>query len=64
MLGDRSDRPEFMVQHFCAIAVDYQNGIFAGEDKIIAEVTGQRSMTVQEFVTSHRAAFNAVSAAA
>src|ERR1700730_18375982 len=56
--------PEFMIQHFCAIALDYQNGIFAGEDKIIAAVTGQRPMTVQEFVTLHRAAFNAVSAAA
>jgi NAD(P)H dehydrogenase (quinone) len=55
--------PEFMIQHFCAIALDYQNGIFAGEDKIIAAVTGQRPMTVQEFVTLHRAAFNAVSAA-
>jgi len=52
-----------MIQHFCAIALDYQNGIFAGEDKIIAAVTGQRPMTVQEFVTLHRAAFNAVSAA-
>jgi NAD(P)H dehydrogenase (quinone) len=52
---------EFMIQHFCAIALDYQNGIFAGEDKIIAEVTGQPPMTVQEFVTLHRNAFNAVS---
>ena len=40
------------------------NGMFAGEDQIIAAVTGQRPMTVQEFVTLHRAAFNAVSAAA
>ena len=53
-----------MIQHFCAIALDYQNGIFAGEDQIIAAVTGQRPMTVQEFVTLHLAAFNAVSAAA
>ena len=48
---------EFMIQHFCAIAVDYQNGIFAGEDKIIAEVTGQPPMTVQQFVSLHRDAF-------
>jgi NAD(P)H dehydrogenase (quinone) len=51
-----------LIQHLCAVALDYQNGIFAGEDKIIAAVTGQRPMTVQEFVTLHRAAFNAVSA--
>ena len=42
-----------MIQHFCAIALDYQNGVFAGEDQIIAAVTGQRPMTVEEFVTLH-----------
>jgi NAD(P)H dehydrogenase (quinone) len=57
-------RMEFLIQHLCAVALDYQNGIFAGEDKIIAEVTGQPPMTVQEFVALHRDAFNAVSAAA
>ena len=30
--------------------LSYQNGIFSGEDKIIAEVTGQPPMTLQEFV--------------
>ncbi len=56
--------PEFLIQHFCAIAPDYQNGIFSGKDKIIAEVTGKAPMTVQDFVASHRDAFNATSAAA
>jgi NAD(P)H dehydrogenase (quinone) len=60
---EKAGVPEFMIQHFCAIAVDYQNGIFAGEGKIIAEVTGQPPMTVQQFVTLHRDAFNAVSTA-
>src|SRR5580700_7189422 len=27
--------PEFVIQHFCAVAVDYQTGLFSGEDKII-----------------------------
>ena len=53
-----------MVQHFCAIALDYQNGIFWGEDKIIAEVTAQPPMTVQQFVTLHRDAFEGASAVA
>jgi NAD(P)H dehydrogenase (quinone) len=61
---EKADLSEFMVQHFCAIALDYQNGIFSGEDKIIAEMTGQPPMTVQEFVTLHRNAFTAVNAAA
>ena len=56
--------PEFLIQHFCAIAVDYQNGIFSGADKIIAEVTGVPPMTVQDFVASHRAAFDSLGAAA
>ncbi|MBA9033780.1 NAD(P)H-binding protein [Rhizobium leguminosarum] len=56
--------PEFLIQHFCAIALDYQNGIFSGADKIFAEVTGVPPMTVQDFVTSHRAAFNTLNAAA
>ena len=54
---EKAGLPEFLIQHFCAIALDYQHGIFAGEDKIIAEVTGQRPMTVQQFVALHRDAF-------
>lgn len=49
--------PAFLVQHFCAIALDYQNGIFAGADTIIEKVTGKRPLTVEEFVTLHRDAF-------
>jgi uncharacterized protein YbjT (DUF2867 family) len=56
--------PEFLIQHFCAIALDYQNGIFSGADKIIAEVTGVPPMTVRDFVASHRAAFDSLGAAA
>ncbi len=56
--------PEFLIQHFCAIAVDYQNGLFSGADKIVAAVTGRPPMTVQDFVALHREAFNTMSAAA
>jgi len=41
-----ADLPEFLIQHFCEIAIDYQNGIFSGEDRIITEVTGKAPMTV------------------
>lgn len=50
-------RPEFLIQHLVAVALDYQNGIFSGEDKTIAAVTGRPPMTVQEFVTLHRGVF-------
>lgn len=51
--------PPFVVQHLVEVALDYQHGVFEGEDKIIREVTGQAPMTVQEFVTFHKDLFNA-----
>ena len=60
---EKAGLPEFMIQHFCAVALDYQNGIFSGEDKIIAELTGKPPMTVRDFVASHREAFTTESAA-
>ncbi|WP_118185079.1 NAD(P)H-binding protein [Paraburkholderia phosphatilytica] len=51
------DLPEFLIQHFLAIAVDYQNGIFAGTDGVIREITGRSPQTVSEFVKAHRHVF-------
>lgn len=51
--------PAFLVQHLGEVALDYQHGVFAGEDSIIREVTGEAPMTVQQFVTLHKAVFNA-----
>lgn len=50
--------PPFLVQHLCAVALDCQDGIFAGTDDIIKGVTGQPPMTVQAFVASHKEAFS------
>ncbi|WP_109478680.1 NmrA family NAD(P)-binding protein [Paraburkholderia sp. C35] len=49
--------PEFLIQHFAAIAIDYQNGIFSGHDGVIAGITGQAPQTVSDFVIANRAAF-------
>lgn len=51
--------PAFVVQHLVEVALDYQHGIFEGEDGIIRDVTGQSPMTVQAFVTLHKALFEA-----
>jgi len=51
--------PEFLIQHFLATAVDYQNGIFAGVDGVIAKVTGQAPQTVSTFVETNREVFEA-----
>jgi len=49
--------PEFLIQHFLAIAVDYQSGIFSGADGVIGEITGQAPQTVGEFVQANLHAF-------
>lgn len=49
--------PEFLTQHLCEVAIDYQNGLFAGTNNVVEEITGRPAMTVQAFVASHRNAF-------
>lgn len=46
--------PPFLVQHLCAIARDYREGIFAGTDAIIERVTGTAPMTFPEFLHLHQ----------
>ena len=50
--------PPFLVQHLCAVALDYRDGLFAGEDAIIERVTGRAPMTLKAFILSHRQAFS------
>jgi NAD(P)H dehydrogenase (quinone) len=45
---------DFVQQHVREVAIDYQNGIFAGEDGIIGQVTGQRPMSVETFIEKNR----------
>ncbi|MCX4174831.1 MULTISPECIES: NAD(P)H-binding protein [Paraburkholderia] len=54
---EKYDLPEFLIQHFLAIAVDYQNGIFSDVDGVIGEITGRAPQTVGDFVRTHRRAF-------
>lgn len=51
------DLPEFVIQHFLAIAIDYQNGIFAGIDGVIGQITGQAPQTVEQYVNSNLQVF-------
>jgi NAD(P)H dehydrogenase (quinone) len=50
--------PEFIIQHFIEVAIDYQNGIFAGTNDVIEKITGQAPQTVEAFVTANRTAFD------
>ena len=51
--------PAFLRQHLVEVAQDYQHGVFEGKDGVIREITGQAPMTVQAFVTLHKALFQA-----
>ena len=41
------------IQHLCAVAVDFQNGRFAGSNDVVQQITGAPAMTVQAFVRAH-----------
>jgi len=44
-------------QHLLSVAVDYQNGIFAGTNTLVEKLTGTPPMTVEAFIRKHAAAF-------
>lgn len=49
--------PEFITQHFLEVAVDYQNGIFAGTSDVIEKLTGRAPQSIEAFVAANRGAF-------
>lgn len=44
-------------QHLNMATIDYQNGIFEGEDGIIRQVTGEPPMTVESYIEKNKAYF-------
>src|SRR5207237_6930438 len=48
--GARVPLPSFLVQHLCAIAVDYRAGVFGGPDTVIEQITGVEPMTFPQFL--------------
>src|SRR2546427_8148353 len=49
----------FAMQHLREVAIDHQNGIFAGTNDLIEKIGGRPPMTLEEFINKHRAAFTA-----
>ncbi len=47
----------YVIQHLKEVAIDHDNGIFAGTNNYIAEIGGRTPMTVEQFVTRNRGAF-------
>ena len=56
---EKKNIPNYFRQHIRSVAVDYQNGIFEGEDKVFKDVTGTGSMTFEDFIEENKSAFSA-----
>ncbi|HEX9518819.1 MAG TPA: NAD(P)H-binding protein [Streptosporangiaceae bacterium] len=55
-LASRGRSPHF-IQHIGNVAIDYQNGIFSGTNNLIEVIGNRTPMTVEDFVTSRKDAF-------
>jgi hypothetical protein len=51
------DVSDFRSQHLADVAVDYPNGNFAGDNRLMERIGGKKPTTVQEFITDHLAEF-------
>jgi NAD(P)H dehydrogenase (quinone) len=51
--------PDFFWQHLTEIAIDHQNGVFAGTNDLVETVGGRPPLTLEEFVLAHRAELTA-----
>jgi hypothetical protein len=47
----------FLFQHLREVAIDHQNGIFAGPNDNVEKLGGRPPMTLEEFTMKNRAAF-------
>jgi NAD(P)H dehydrogenase (quinone) len=55
-LASRGMSPH-LIQHLSNVAIDYQNGIFSGTNNLIEVIGNHTPLTVEEFVTSRKDAF-------
>ena len=53
--GRRGD--SFFIQHLREVAIDHQNGVFAGTNDVVKKIGGRQPTTLEEFITKHREAF-------
>jgi NAD(P)H dehydrogenase (quinone) len=47
----------FLFQHLREVAIDHQNGIFAGTNDLVEKLGGRPPMTLEAFIEKHHAAF-------
>jgi hypothetical protein len=64
LYGEFEPKPDrqgdsFLIQHLREVAIDHQNGIFAGTNDLVETIGGRPPTTLEEFISKHRAAFGA-----
>lgn len=47
---------DFLMQHLREVAIDHQNGIFAGTNDLVEKLGGRPPQTLEAFIEKHRAA--------
>jgi NAD(P)H dehydrogenase (quinone) len=47
----------FLFQHLKEVVIDHQNGVFAGTNDNVEKLGGRPPMTLEEFISQHRKAF-------
>src|SRR6266853_169186 len=63
LYGEFEQKPEgstgesFLIQHLREVAIDHQNGVFAGTNDVVEKIGGRQPTTLEEFITKHRKAF-------
>jgi NAD(P)H dehydrogenase (quinone) len=50
---------EHLVQHLSNVAVDYQNGVFAGTNDVVEKIGGRPPLSVEQFIVENRSSFEA-----
>ena len=54
---EKSGRIPRFVQHIVSVAQDYQDGIFAGTNSVVEDLTGRKPLSVEQFADINRARF-------
>jgi uncharacterized protein YbjT (DUF2867 family) len=62
LYGEMARKPDgsgdsFIVQHLKEVAIDHQNGIFAGTNDLVEKLGGRPPVTLEAFIKKHRSAF-------
>ncbi|MET3967724.1 MULTISPECIES: NmrA family NAD(P)-binding protein [Bradyrhizobium] len=54
---ENSGRAPRFVQHIASVAQDYQDGLFAGTNNVVEDLTGRKPLTVEKFAETNRVRF-------